>query len=89
MLGSNITHQRAMMDLVNESGVAVFLPLYSLYPETSYPVPIEECYDVLQWLYANGKTHGLNTEKVAISGDSAGGRNSFHIANISVEVKLM
>lgn len=77
MLGNNITHQRAMMDLVNESGAAVFFPLYSLCPETVYPVPIEECYDALQWLYANGKAHGLDPERVAISGDSAGGKNPF------------
>lgn len=75
MVGNNITHQRVIIELVKESGAAVFFPNYTLCPEAVYPTQIEECYATLQWLYANGKTYGLNTERVAIAGDSAGGKN--------------
>lgn len=87
MVGSPITYQRLVMDLIEETGAGVFFINYSLCPDVVYPVPIEESYAALQWLYANGKTHGLNTEKVALAGDSAGGKNPQHIAKI-LEIKL-
>lgn len=87
MVGSPIAYQRIVMDLIEETGAGVFFINYSLCPEVVYPVPIEQSYAALQWLYANGKTHGLNTEKVALAGDSAGGKNPRRIAKI-LEIKL-
>lgn len=82
MLCNNITHQRLVLDLMEESGAGVFFINYTLCPEVVYPVPIEQSYAALQWLYANGKTHGLDPEKVAIAGDSAGCKDPRNIAKI-------
>lgn len=87
MVGNNITHQRLVMDLIEETGAGVFFINYTLCPEVVYPVPIEQSYAAIQWLHANGKTHGLDTEKIALAGDSAGGKNPQHIAKI-LEIKL-
>lgn len=87
MMGNNITHQRIVMDLMEESGAGVFFINYTLCPEVVYPVPIEQSYAAIQWLYENGKSHGLNPEKVALAGESAGGKNPRHIAKI-LDIKL-
>ena len=73
ILGSPVTHQRLVVDLINETGAAVFFVYYSPSPEAQYPVPIEQSYTAVQWLYENGTTIGLDSNNVAFAGDSVGG----------------
>jgi len=46
---------------------------YHLAPEYPFPVPIEDCYSALQWLYDNSAELNVDTERIAIAGYSAGG----------------
>ena len=46
---------------------------YSLAPEAQYPVQIEQCYAVAQWVNVQGADHGLDPSRMAVAGDSAGG----------------
>ncbi|MDL2250736.1 acetyl esterase [Lachnospiraceae bacterium PF1-21] len=54
-------------------GVKVFLPEYRISLETSCDTIIEDCYEMLEYVFDNADALGIDEEKVIIYGDSAGG----------------
>lgn len=71
------THDRLMREYAARAGVAVVGVDYSLSPEAKFPRAIEEIVSVVDWLRTEGDRHGLDSARIAIGGDSAGGNLSF------------
>jgi acetyl esterase/lipase len=46
---------------------------YRLAPEHPFPVPLEDCYTALAWIFNEGPASGLDTQRVVVMGHSAGG----------------
>ena len=46
---------------------------YRLAPENPHPAPVQDCYEALVWMSKNAKEIGLDTDRLAIVGGSAGG----------------
>jgi acetyl esterase/lipase len=67
------THDRLMREFAQGAQAAVVFPSFSLSPEVKYPVAIEEIYATAQWIWSDGERYGLDSSRVAIAGDSAGG----------------
>lgn len=82
VFGNNLTHDRLIRELAVGTDAAVVFPNYSLSPEAKYPIAIEECYAVLQWIADKGAGKGLDPARIAVAGDSVGG-------NMSIAVNLM
>ncbi len=59
--------------IVSALGCAAISVDYRLAPETPHPGPVEDCYAALKWLYENASDLGVDTSRIAIGGDSAGG----------------
>lgn len=59
--------------LANASGCVVAAVGYRLAPEHPFPVPLHDVADAWQWLQANADRLGLDPQRLAIGGDSAGG----------------
>ena len=72
-IGDIDTYDRLIRDLVNGTNVAVVFVNYSLSPEVKYPTALEEIYTATKWISENGKILGLNSSRLAVAGDSAGG----------------
>lgn len=73
VLGSSHTHDRLIRELAIGAEAAVVFPNYTRSPEAKYPTAIEECYAVLKWIEENGVSYGMDAERIAVAGDSAGG----------------
>jgi acetyl esterase/lipase len=59
--------------IASEIGCAVVSVDYRLAPEVPHPGPVEDCYAALKWLHASAGELGVDTTRLAIGGDSAGG----------------
>ena len=72
VVGSIDSEVSIMQRLVDEVGCIVVAVEYRLAPEHPYPMPLDDCYQALSWLFANTDKLGINADKVAIAGISAG-----------------
>ncbi|MGI5500552.1 alpha/beta hydrolase [Lentzea sp. CA-135723] len=73
VFGNAHTHDRLVRELAAGAGAAVVFPDYSLSPEARYPVAIDQNYATARWIQSAGASHGLDTTRVAVAGDSVGG----------------
>jgi acetyl esterase len=71
-IGSIETHDSLCRQLALHSGAAVVSLEYRLAPEHRFPTAVLDAWDALQWLAADSSL-GLDTPRLAVGGDSAGG----------------
>lgn len=87
VLGDYPTHKRLVRDLVVHSGAVAVFPDYSRSPEVRYPVAIEEAYAATVWVAQHGKEIGVDSKRLAVVGNSAGGNMATVISILSQERK--
>ncbi|MFY1688466.1 alpha/beta hydrolase [Plantactinospora sp. WMMB782] len=73
VFGDSLTHDRLIRELAVQANAAIVFPEYSRSPEARFPIAVEECYAVAQWLLDQGDDYGLDPTRLAIAGDSSGG----------------
>jgi acetyl esterase len=72
-VGSLTTHDVLCRKLSRHGHCAVVSLDYRLAPEHRFPTAVHDSWDALNWLHQNGQTLGLDTDRLAVGGDSAGG----------------
>src|SRR3990172_7701675 len=71
--GTIATHDNLARYLCSETQAVVISVGYLNSPEGKYPLPLEQCYDALNWI-AKGDLKGVaDPSRMAVVGDSAGG----------------
>jgi acetyl esterase len=73
VLGGLETHDSLCRQLAQRSGGAVVALDYRLAPEHRFPAAQDDAWVALQWLAEHGRTLGLDRQRIAVGGDSAGG----------------
>jgi len=75
------THDRLLREYADAARMPVVAIDYSLAPEHPYPAALDQSVIALEWLRAHGAGFGLDPERLALGGDSAG-------ANLAVATAL-
>lgn len=72
VVGDLDSNDRAVRMLALQSGSAVLSVDYCLAPEHPFPQPLDECLAVVRWVRRHGAAWGIDVDRLAVGGDSAG-----------------
>ena len=72
-VGSVATHESLCRHLAHLSHAAVLSVDYRLAPDAKFPTAVHDAWDSLVWLREQAPALGLDPERIAVGGDSAGG----------------
>jgi acetyl esterase len=73
VVGNLDTHDSPCRHLTNAADCAVVSVDYRLAPEHPFPVPTEDAVAAVEWVAEHGEEIGVDSDRLAVGGDSAGG----------------
>lgn len=73
VFGGLDSHDHVTRLLAKKSGAIVIAVDYRLAPEHRYPAAIDDAWAALLWVHANAAKLGIDPNRIAVAGDSAGG----------------
>ena len=76
VIGDLDTHDALCRTLANESHARVIAVDYRLAPEHKFPAAADDAFAAVKWIEANASSLGIDANRIAVAGDSAGGNLS-------------
>ena len=73
VIGSIDMDDALLVNAVEQLGLAAVSVEYRLAPECPDPAPVEDCYTGLAWTAAHASEQGIDPDRIAVGGPSAGG----------------
>jgi acetyl esterase/lipase len=83
--GDPASYHRDCSRIAADLGIAVVSADYRLAPEHPFPAGLEDCYTALAWLHRGAAELGVDPDRIAIGGDSAGGGLSASLAQMAYD----
>jgi acetyl esterase/lipase len=80
ILGSLDLYEPTVCEYVHATGVPMLAVEYRLAPEHPHPIPVEDCFAALRWLFDHARELNVDPARIAVMGDSAGGGLSAAVA---------
>lgn len=84
-LGDMDTHENVARYYSKNGNVIVINVHYRLSPENPFPAGIEDAYAALEWAAENAASIGGDKDRIAVTGDSAGGNISAVVTQMAKE----
>jgi len=92
VIGGLETHDNLCRQLAARSGGAVIALDYRLAPEHRFPTAVDDAWAAMRWVARHGQALGVDAQRLAVGGDSAGGTLAatcaIHARDIGLELKL-
>lgn len=85
VMGTLNTHDHLCRSLARLSGAVVVSVAYRLAPEAPYPAAPHDCYSALRDLVGRAAELGVDAQRVALAGDSAGANLAIAVSRLAVE----
>lgn len=82
LLKASQVHYQIAKWYAEKANCKVVLTDYRLLPKYRYPIAIEDCYNTYIWVVHNAERVNINSDKIIVAGDNAGG-------NIAAAVAMM
>ena len=82
------THHGLCARLALHANALVVAMDYRLAPEHKFPAGVEDAFAAYRWLRAHGRELGVDTTRVAIAGDSAGGNLSAVVSQLAAAERV-
>ena len=73
IIGKPEMDDRFLFQFARELQILIVSIDYRSAPEHPFPTPLEDCYTALKWIYINSQALGIDPNRIAIGGESAGG----------------
>jgi acetyl esterase/lipase len=73
IIGTAEGNVRPASQVVRNTGATAIIVDYRLSPETVYPGSLNDCHAALKWIVSHADEFGIDRQRIAISGGSAGG----------------
>lgn len=73
------------LSIAREAGCVVASVDYPLAPECPFPGPVKAAFSVWQWLAASARDLGIDAQRMAVSGSSAGGHLAIGVSLLARE----
>jgi len=83
VIGDLDTHDDLCRILCNESGCRVVSVDYRLAPEHPFPAAVDDCWAATKYVAAHAGEFGIDPERLAVGGDSAGGNLAAVVAQLA------
>jgi acetyl esterase len=83
VLGNLDTDHRQCLEIAKGARCTVISVDYRLAPEDPYPAAADDVHAVLEWAVAEAAVLGIDAERIAVAGNSAGGALAAHLAQQS------
>lgn len=82
ILKASGSHYQIAKEYASKTPCKVVYADYRLAPKHAFPIPVEDCYAAYRWTLEQAENLNIDTDKIIIGGDSAGG-------NLAAAVTLM
>lgn len=86
-----LAHKKIMFEYAEKVNCIIVFPHYRVSLNNPFPTSLEDCYSALKWTNDNAEILGIDNNKIAIGGDSAGGNLASCVAQMAIdrqEIKL-